>query len=570
MKFNIILLFLLSFVNVFSQKLLKEITVDQLINSASAIVSGEVISKESYIDDQTGRIYTKNLVQVHHLFKGQAFDTVSVITKGGSVGLEVEEYHPALKLRESQVGVFMLNKDGSLYADLQGFFEYDIYENKVFGIFNFYESIESFEDLVYSFTSRKSIKKSPIFPFQKVKPTYLQKQVSTNTISSFTPSLVRAGIGETITISGSGFGNVKGNIRFRNADTGGISYVDVYTNDIISWSNTSIRVEIPYLAGTGTFQVITANNETFNTSSALTVISSESSVEFSQYPNTYFRRKLINQDGQGGYTWVFSDAFFENSEAVATFQRAVDTWVCATNISWLVSEESTDELEANNDGINVVALKYDDDEHASELEPGMLAIARTHTMGCIVPGGVNAYISDVDITFNRYFEWNFTENDPEDWQYDFEGTAAHELGHAHNLGHVIDEDTLMHFDTAPGTDSATRDIDWNTINAAKLAYEYSETNGICSQDFVVSRGCMDYSTIEVVPVDYVTITNNGDATFSVINTDYLWVLRVFDISGKFILETTERTVDLSNYHSGIYIFYVEYDAAGEEYFKVVR
>jgi len=570
MKFNIILLFLLSFVNVFSQKLLQEITVDQLVNNASSIISGEVISRQSYIDDQTDRIYTKNLVKVYQLFKGQTLDTISVITKGGSVGLELEDYHPALKLRERQVGLFMLNDNGSVYADLQGFFKYDVYENKVFGVFSFYESIESFEDLVYSYTGSKSMINSPVFPFQKNKSSNLQKQAVTSTIASFTPSLVRAGVGETITISGSGFGSTKGNIRFRDADNGGIDYIDVFANDIISWSNTSIRVEVPYQAGTGTFQVITADNEIFNTSSALIVISSELSTNFTRFPNTLFRPKLINHDGQGGYTWVFNETFFENTDAVDAFQRAVDTWVCATNMSWLVSEESTTIDEAENDGVNVVSLKSSSDSNASELAPGVLAIANSTYSGCIVPGGANAYLTDLDITFNADFNWNYTENDPEDWQYDFEGTATHELGHAHNLGHVIDEDALMHFDTDSGINSATRDIDRNTINAAKIVQEYSKTNGICDKDFLVARDCMDYSTIEVEAVDYVTITNNGEATFSVINVDYLWVLRVFDISGKFILETTDRTVDLSNYHSGIYIFYVEYDAAGEDYFKVVR
>ena len=570
MKVNILFLLLFSLANVFSQKLLHEITIDQLIHHASDIVSGEVISKKSYVDHKTDRIYTENLVKVYSVLKGQASDTISVITKGGSVGLEVEEYHPALKLHKGQVGVFMLNDNRSVYADLQGFFEYDIYENKVFGAFSSYDSIEIFEDYISAITYQKSLIYLPIFPFQKVRSANSSRLDFTNSISSFNPSLVRAGIGETITISGLGFGSVKGDIRFRNADTGGATYSTVYSEDIISWSDTSIVVEIPTFVGTGDFQVITINNDIYTTANSLTVISSELATEFDQFPDSFFRTKLINQDGQGGYTWVFNEAFFENTDAVDAFQRAVDTWVCATNISWLVSEVSTTINSAVNDGVNVVSLKSAFDVNAQELSPGVLAIATSRYNGCLVSGGANAYLNDVDITFNSDFDWNFSENEPEEYQYDFEGTATHELGHAHNLGHVVNEDALMHFDTESGVNSATRDIDRNTINAALIAYEYSETNGICNEDFVVSRDCMDYSTIEVETVDDVTVTTNGDATFSIVNVDYLWKLRVFDVSGKFILETTNRTVDLSNYHSGVYIFYVEYDAAGEGYYKVVR
>ena len=80
--------------------------------------------------------------------------------------------------------------------------------------------------------------------------------------------------------------------------------------------------------------VITSDND-------LTVLSSELNAEFGAIPGVNFRPKLFNSDNQGGYTWTYNDDFFENSAAVASFERSIDTWVCATGISWLIGENQT-------------------------------------------------------------------------------------------------------------------------------------------------------------------------------------------------------------------------------------
>jgi hypothetical protein len=54
-------------------------------------------------------------------------------------------------------------------------------------------------------------------------------------------------------------------------------------------------------------------------------------------------------------------------------------------------------------------------------------------------------VKEMDIVFSANDNWSFDRNRIAFDQFDFETVAVHELGHAHMIGHVNDNDDLMHY-----------------------------------------------------------------------------------------------------------------------------
>ncbi|MDP2422760.1 MAG: matrixin family metalloprotease [Bacteroidales bacterium] len=68
------------------------------------------------------------------------------------------------------------------------------------------------------------------------------------TVTDVTPAGANAGIGETVTITGSGFGATAGSVHFQKGDSQNSG--DYVTASIVSWSDTSITATVPQLAAT--------------------------------------------------------------------------------------------------------------------------------------------------------------------------------------------------------------------------------------------------------------------------------------------------------------------------------
>lgn len=573
---NQIFIFLCVFVflqiNVSAQSLLVKIPFEEQIEKASLIVEGKVIEREAYFSSINNRIYTVNKVQVFRVFKGEQQDFINVVTKGGSIDFKKEEVTPSLQLRKNSMGVFMLQPEINqfedfntlhntyhVYSDLQGFYKYDEYENSVS---NPYYSFSGIQDLFY--TSLTDITNVNIeldiynFPFQSQRAA---KGLVSNNITSFTPQEVRSGTDDIVTITGTDFGSSIGSVQFKNADNGGLTFENAFDSAIQSWSNDSIIIRVPSFAGTGNIQIITAEGNRITSSEELTVLSSELNSEFSgEFAEQDFRSKLFNSDNQGGYTWVFNEDFYQNSDAVAAFERAIDSWVCATGISWIISENQSVIDGTDDDGLNIVSFKRGNDNNFDEIEPGILAVTSTYYLGCANGDTVTSYVAEVDMTFNSDFDWHYGEDDPNTFENDFQGTATHELGHAHNLGHVIAPTNLMHFETAAGQESATRDIDEDSVIGAALNYEFSKTPGLCGEDAVIDRNCEDDSVIVDYDDNLVVVENPVRDTIklAIDKADaFEYSFFLYDMSGRVVvnelLTNASFDIDVSFLEEGVYI-----------------
>jgi len=130
------------------------ISLDQRIDKSTQIFEGEVVSKNSYWDDDKKHIYTVNVINVYKVFKGASSQKqIEVITKGGIVGDVMEEISHSLQLNVGDAGIFTaiespakLNTNSKLtrlkaYAEQQGFIKYNLSKQSAEDVFNTYKSI---------------------------------------------------------------------------------------------------------------------------------------------------------------------------------------------------------------------------------------------------------------------------------------------------------------------------------------------------------------------------------------------------------------------------------------------
>lgn len=225
--------------------------------------------------------------------------------------------------------------------------------------------------------------------------------LSTPVISSISPADVSGGTGDTVTISGTGFGPTAGNIAF---------YGDSATTvaaSVTSWSDTSVVCDVPRGAGSGAVTV--ANG------SGLTSAGYAYDVNFSfggarWAPGTLAETYRINPN--------CADA---TSAEVSLIDAAAATWSAASNFGFTNGGPcgSTDNPAAS-DGHNDIYWAS-----SGFTSSNILAWNRYW----FYSGTPYDRLAESDIVFNDAFAWG----DGTGGTYDIEAVALHELGHSLNL-----------------------------------------------------------------------------------------------------------------------------------------
>jgi len=285
-------------------------------------------------------------------------------------------------------------------------------------------------------------------------------------ISSFSPNSTTAGTGSQITINGSGFGagpaSANKYVEFANADNGGITGVKPALVQYVSWADNQIVVIVPSGAGTGAISVYNGT-ATGVSSGSLTVL-------YNIINESTYQIKHVNNNSQGGYTWQLEKGFDAQSNAKNSFFKSLSAWTCYTGIGWKVGVP-TPANQTGRDGINIVRF-----DTGAELPAGVLGVAYTYYTSC----GSNKWeITETDLVFDKERTWNFEDALPGPSQTDFQSVVQHELGHAHSLGHVIDNTDLMHYSIGPGT---RRNIGQSNRNAGdfQVAFSVQPGGGTCT------------------------------------------------------------------------------------------
>jgi hypothetical protein len=501
---NILLLFLFLTSTAFAQEEdthMLPISLEERVQQASLIVEGEVISKKSFWDVNKQNIYTSNVLKVYKVFKGNLQEQrLEVITDGGSVGLDIHVVSSTLNLNNGQQGIFFLNNQAMItntpaqgvqstmpYGSQQGLISYNILRNSATDPFNRYSSIETVYSSIANHTRTKYRVISQNTKLQQALTTQTQKQDAqfAPVITSFTPLKTSAGTKTILTINGSGFGNTRGNgsVEFKNADDGGQTLTKPFPREYISWSDTQIRLLIPGQGqdqgtpGSGTIKVTANDGTAVNSAVPIIIEFVHSNVVLSNLSvtkNKTFAPTLINKDKTGGYTIQFAPSMQNNVPAQYGFQRAVTSWVCATGINWKIGEPVSQEVTADDDR-NIIRFAP-----ASVVGDRVLARTISRYAGFKCGPDTLFFLDEFDMEINSAISWQYGPGPPVNRQFDFETVMLHELGHAHQLGHIIlPLGAVMHYSVA--SEITYRDLSPADIEGGRFIMARSVVTNACGE-----------------------------------------------------------------------------------------
>lgn len=493
-----VILFIIATQAMNAQCLLKEVTLTDRAIASDLIVEGKVISKESYWDAKHGMIYTMNTLEVYKVFKGTLTTTnINIITEGGIVGFDRITAEPGLELNIGDVGVFTsvsnrlpvpayqnnIYPHYNAYANVQGFIRYDQISGRAADGFKIYDNLNKQVYQVIENQTHQTYKIVKAFSADNYfKST--AKLMANPSITNFSPTTITAGTKSQLTINGTGFEAIRGSgtVGFKNGNDGGSTYINPIATQYISWSDTQIIVEVPSNAGTGT---ITVNQGGTGTSgSSLTISYSELNATYDPGTGTQkYKTHHVSDNGSGGYTWQMHTAFDGNASAKASFIRAFDTWRCNTGVNWTIGSTTSTSVHSS-DGTNVIA--FDDND---ALGAGVLGTCYSYWSSC---DGSDWYVSELDIIFDNGSNisprtWEYGTSLPSTNEYDFETVAVHELGHGHQLGHVINAGAIMHYAISNGT--SNRSLSTNDLNGGNDVQSRSTAGNSCGTAMTNYSGC---------------------------------------------------------------------------------
>lgn len=436
------------------------------------IVEGEVLESKGF-KGANGRIFTANRVRVYKLLKGSVGLELTLITEGGTVGLDRQELTNTLSVVPGEQGVFFLEPAAfpgtasvgpawAAYASQQGFVRYDLGGFTAAEPFRTYPELDDrfYQQLVPGAQPRAVQVNSALeTALRRRNSPGTAAKVLAPTIGLLSPLTITAGTGAVLTINGTGFGNTRGtgSVEFRNADDGGASFTKITDADYVSWADNQIRVLVPSYtstgntAGTGNVRVTTNDQQQVASIQGVTIIYAATNAQ----DNTSKARSVpgeLNQNTRGGYTFRFDAGFASNTAASTSWQRALASWRCQTGVNWEVGATRTKTGVAD-DGENSVGF-----DSGTELPANVLGRTTSYYTGCYRNDArtvVSFYVKEIDTQFDDASAWQFGPGNPTSSQIDFESVALHELGHAQQLSHLILPRAVMHYAVSRGQVSRT-------------------------------------------------------------------------------------------------------------------
>ncbi|MEN9795120.1 MAG: hypothetical protein RLZZ150_97, partial [Bacteroidota bacterium] len=289
-----------------------KIPINERIEAARAVVYGRVISQQAVWDDAQRSIYTINRAVVSDVWKATdaVADTITVITEGGDMGTMGRTVIGTLKLELGDEGYLLLEsqrlqdvtftKHGVRafmrpYSEVQAL----LVQSEDGSIRDCWGTVASTSTQftqhalsTYSHQTRKALQRATSIRSARKVFDVVQGSVT------FTPKRVIGGIGDVITITGSGFGAQRGS-SYVTFTTDGTNYhgADAAKGFAYrTWSDTEIKVEVPP-SYSGRVRVV---NGTTQHESADTLHVTSNVAARSVNPLSY--NTLINTNGTGGYT----------------------------------------------------------------------------------------------------------------------------------------------------------------------------------------------------------------------------------------------------------------------------
>jgi len=217
-------------------------------------------------------------------------------------------------------------------------------------------------------------------------------------INDISPMGRNAGIGETVTISGSGFGDIRGAGKVEFQDGRYTTGIRSLATTVTSWTNTSITCEVPRFAKSGNV-FVTTDPGVASDGSNYSVGFSAGGPKSVHYPTVYrINENCVDVTGEGAAIQA-AFAVWNGARSNLTF-----TYGGTTNVTVIPPHLA--------DGVNEIYFSSD--------FPDTNLLAMNYT------AFANGEIIESGIAFNERLNW---ANGAVPGAYDIQSLAIHELGH---------------------------------------------------------------------------------------------------------------------------------------------
>ena len=498
-KITIILLLFCMF---YANATVYPVPLNQRIEKSTQVVMGKVMQEYSFWGDKKQNIYTAHLLEVEvYLKKASSKKYIEIVTLGGVIEDEAQIVYPNIDLSIGENYLFFLEAPSTPIINNNT----QARSNQI-PRFHTYAHIQGVlpernNQLVDYIGERPIPAKSLLRKIQSITK-FVAKRPSGDlfTLKENSSALAKArsiislknGLGETVphfhggtadvdeelVITGNGFGDTPGVVQFSNTDAGGLGFISSnYATDLVYWTDSEIRLKIPPKAGTGYVQVHHNNGSLVGNTPI--VIEWTVNPVFSTYRGfeTHTRQQVefLDRNENGGYTIQVNttEGFLSDSQAMESFERALNKWQCKTGINFQLDKSGTTTAFAN-DGNCII-------QYSENLPHGVLGVA-TSRYKSVASSSCSEhktlwFLKEFDIQFTpnhllpANYTWNFSASSPSESQYDFESIVLHELGHAHGLGHIIGSENVMHYSISNG--EAKKDLSEQEIAAGLHKMSYS-------------------------------------------------------------------------------------------------
>jgi hypothetical protein len=428
--------------------------IEQKIDQSNNIVIGEISATYSFWRGQM--IFTQFQINPLVNFKSIKTEPFFIEVEGGQVGLERLKVFPGFIPINGEKVLLYLDENFRL-------------SNGILSI-KYISNSEIHKDELSQISNATNVF-YPSFEEISARPT-----TDALGISSFTPTSVSAGTGQTLTINGSGFGSSRGNgyVEFKNANDGGNTWVRPLASEYVSWTDSKIEVKVTAssggganngMAGSGKIRVFENSGASATSKDDLIVIFSRLNVVYGGEP---FQTKHINQNNNGGYTFAYHPSF--PASAKVAFESELNDWRCGILVNFGIGQ-STSTAKPARDGENII--RFSD---PNEMPQSVLGITYIWWVGCTAK---EWYLVEIDMMYNSDQSFYFGEGSTPTGQIDFRTVVLHEIGHAVQLGHVINSKESMHFSVAKG--QSKRKLSGRDKEGGKFVMNQISTTNSCRQ-----------------------------------------------------------------------------------------
>ncbi len=422
-------------------------------------------------------------------------------------------------------------------------------------------------------------------------------------IFSIVPTVVSAGTNDTVTVSGSHFGQTKGKVFLKEADQGGAYYLNLDSSDYTSWNDSIIQFVMPGIVdsaqqvlnqafgtpGTGPLKVQTASGDSAEGFIKVRFALTSSIVNSQKYPNTPFDFSAFNR---GGVKFLFDTSFTNYPQRMNIFLKAMHEWVCLANMHF----EAGDTIIAD----TISALTFDTISIVKFDTLAIGTLAQTYLYSKSI-GNCGRYYWRPSIIFNSLYSsafWCDTSNcdTVPIGKRDMYAVALHELGHAHGVNHQNDQTKILYYasffsntsvilpqnrqiyldDDTPADSAAhkviNRALDPNIASCVISNFggqpitpihlsDCAHIHRIMSCSWIGINELGKFGEIEVYPnpANSEISINLGELADEEIS------IKIMDITGKEIDESSKRimkgesslNIDISNFNLGVYLIKFE-------------